>query len=48
VYLGPRAVATLRDQFSVDAGFDFPIRRENSGVQSVPDLRFQAAVNWQF
>jgi hypothetical protein len=48
VYLGPRVVATWRDQFSVDAGFDFPIRRENSGVQSVPDLRFQAAVNWQF
>ncbi len=48
VYLGPRVVATWRDKFSVDAGFDFPIRTENSGVQSTPDLRFQAAVSWQF
>lgn len=48
VYFGPHAVLTWQDRLSVDAGFGFPIRRENSGVQSAPDLRFQAAVNWQF
>ena len=48
VYFGPRVVASWRDRLSADVGFDFPIRRENSGVQSTPDLRFQAAVSWQF
>lgn len=48
VYFGPHAVVTWNDRLSVDAGFGFPIRRENTGTQIAPDLRFQAAVNWQF
>ncbi len=48
IYFGPHIVATWRDNLSVRAGFDFPISQDNSSVQSVPDMRFQAAVTWQF
>jgi hypothetical protein len=48
VYVGPKVIATWRERVSVDAGIGFPIVRENSGVASVPDLRFQAAVNIRF
>ena len=48
VYFGPHAVVTWNDRLSVDAGFGFPICRENTGTQITPDLRFQTAVSWQF
>jgi len=48
IYVGPKVIATWRERVSVDAGFGIPIVRENSGIASVPDLRFQAAVNIRF
>ena len=48
VYFGPHAVVTWTDRLSVDAGFGFPIQRENTGTQVTPDIRFQAAVSWHF
>jgi hypothetical protein len=48
IFVGPKVIATWRDRVSVDAGFGFPIVQENSGIQSVPDIRFQAAVNIRF
>jgi hypothetical protein len=48
IYLGPHVVATWRDRLSVRAGFDFPVSQENSGVQTTPEMRFQAAIGWQF
>ena len=48
IYVGPKVIATWRDRVSVDAGFAFPIARDNSGIASVPDLRFQGSVNIRF
>ena len=48
VFMGPKVVATWRDRLHADVGVSFPILRENSGVQSVPDYRIQASVGWQF
>ncbi len=48
VFVGPRLSVTHSDKLSVSVGIDFPIRRDNSGVQTVPDYRVQGGVNWQF
>jgi hypothetical protein len=48
VWLGPEVVATWRDRVSVDVGVAFPIYRDNTGVQTVADIRVQAGVTIQF
>ena len=48
VFVGPRLAVTAGEQLSVNVGIDFPIRRDNSGVQTVPDYRVQGGVSWQF
>jgi hypothetical protein len=48
IYMGPRVIATWRERLHADVAVSFPIVRENSGVQSVPDYRIQASVGWQF
>jgi hypothetical protein len=48
VFLGPKIVATWRDRLSAEIELDLPIRRDNTGVQIVPDYRVRAALNWAF
>ena len=48
VFVGPRLAVTWRNRLNADIGIDFPIRRENSGIQSVPEYRIRSGVNWQF
>jgi hypothetical protein len=48
VYVGPRLAVTWDEKLSANVGVDFPIQRENSGIQTVPEYRVQAGVNWQF
>jgi hypothetical protein len=47
VFVGPHASVTWGG-LSADVGLDLPIRRDNSGVQTVPDYRVQAGLNWRF
>jgi hypothetical protein len=48
VYVGPRITATWRERLTAAVQFDFPVLRENSGVQAVPDYRLRAMLGWQF
>ena len=48
VFVGPRADVAWGERLSFNAGLDLPIRRDNSGVQTVPDFRAQAGVSWRF
>lgn len=48
IYLGPRIVATWAGRLGAELGVEFPISRDNSGVQIAPDVRVQASVGWQF
>lgn len=48
VFVGPRLAVTWDEKLSANIGIDFPIQRENSGIQTVPEYRVQAGVNWQF
>ena len=48
VFVGPRLAVTAGERMSANVGIDFPIRRDNSGVQTVPDYRVQGGVSWQF
>jgi hypothetical protein len=48
VFVGPRLAVTWDEKLSANVGVDFPIRRENSGIQSTPEYRVQAGIAWQF
>jgi hypothetical protein len=48
VFVGPRLAVTSDEKLSANIAVDFPIQRENSGIQTVPEYRVQAGVNWQF
>lgn len=48
VYLGPQITLTWGDNFSAQAGVDFPVSIDNTGLQIVPDYRVRAAVTWHF
>jgi hypothetical protein len=48
VFLGPKVAATWGKRYHVDVAVDFPVLRENSGVQAVPDYRISATVGIRF
>ena len=48
VYLGPKLSATWRQRYHAEVGMDFPVLRESTGVQIVPDYRVSATVGVQF
>ena len=48
VYLGPKVSATWGKRYHADVKVEFPVLRENSGVQAVPDYRISATFGIQF
>ena len=48
VYLGPQLNFTWSGRLSAQAGADLPISIDNTALQTVPDYRVRAAVNWRF
>ncbi len=48
VYLGPKVAVNWRKRYHADVAVDFPVLRENSGVQAVPDYRISATVGIRF
>ena len=48
VYLGPQLSFTWASKLSAQVGADFPISIDNTALQTVPDYRVRAAVNWRF
>lgn len=48
VYVGPQLGFTWGSQWSVETGVDFPVVRENSGLQVLPDYRIYGAVTFRF
>ena len=48
VYLGPQIAANWAKRYHAEVGVQFPVLRENSGVQSVPDYRVSATFGVRF
>ena len=48
VWLGPEISATWSKRYHAEVGVQFPVLRENSGVQSVPDYRVSATLGVRF
>ena len=48
VYLGPQLNFTWSSKLSAHVGADLPISIDNTALQTVPDYRVRAAVNWRF
>lgn len=48
VYLGPQLNFTWGSNLSALAAVDFPLLRDNSGTQVMPNYRIRAAINWRF
>jgi hypothetical protein len=48
VYLGPNIMANWGKRYHAEVGVQFPVLRENSGVQAVPDYRISATVGIRF
>jgi len=48
VYLGPQLSFTWSNKLSAQAGADFPITIHNTSLQTVPDYRVRAGLNWHF
>lgn len=48
VFLGPKISANWGKRYHADVAVDFPVLRENSGVQAVPDYRVSATVGIRF
>ena len=48
VWLGPKVSATWRKRYHAEVGVDFPVLREASGVQAVPDYRLSATLGVRF
>ncbi len=48
LYLGPRMSFTWRDSLSADISGELPVRRNNTGLQIVPDHRVRAGITWHF
>ena len=48
VFLGPKISANWGKRYHADVAVDFPVLRENSGVQAVPDYRISATVGIRF
>lgn len=48
VYLGPQISANWAKRYHAEVGVQFPVVRENSGVQAVPDYRVSATFGVRF
>ena len=48
IYLGPQLSFTWSSKLSAQVGADLPISIDNTALQTVPDYRVRAAVNWRF
>ena len=48
VYLGPQIAANWGKRYHAEVGVKFPVLRENSGVQAVPDYRVSATFGVRF
>ena len=48
VFLGPQISLTWTGRLSAELGADLPVSVDNTALQSVPDFRVRAAVNWRF
>jgi len=48
VRLGPQVSVTWGERLSAELGADLPVSVDNTALQSVPDFRVRAAVNWRF
>ncbi|MEO6740915.1 MAG: hypothetical protein ABIP20_11730 [Chthoniobacteraceae bacterium] len=48
VYLGPQIAANWAKRYHAEVGVQFPVLRENSGVQAVPDYRVSATFGVRF
>ncbi len=48
VYVGPQINLTWGSKMSVQIGADFPVSRDNSGTQVLPDYRIRGAFTWRF
>ena len=48
VYFGPEVAANWAKRYHAEVGVQFPVVRENSGVQSVPDWRVSATFGLRF
>jgi len=48
VYLGPYLNFTWSGKLSAEVGADLPVSIDNTALQTVPDYRIRAAVNWRF
>ena len=48
VFLGPKISATWGRRYHADVAVDFPVLREASGVQAVPDYRISATAGIRF
>jgi hypothetical protein len=48
VYLGPQLTVTWKARLTGELGIAWPVHIENSALQSVPDYRILAAINWRF
>ena len=48
VFLGPKISATWSKRYHAEVAVDFPVLREASGVQAVPDYRISATVGIRF
>ena len=48
VYAGPQLGVTWKDKLSAEFGVDLPIIRDATSLQTVPDYRVRAALNWRF
>jgi hypothetical protein len=48
VYLGPVALIGLGQGFLGEFGLGFPLMIDNSGLQSVPNFRIRAGINYQW
>jgi hypothetical protein len=48
VFLGPQLMWTWGSNLSGQLGVDFPVRRDNTALQIVPDYRVRVAFTWHF
>jgi hypothetical protein len=48
VFMGPELSYTWKERLSAELGAEFPLVRDNTALQLVPDYRVKAAVTWHF
>ena len=48
LYLGPACSSSVNDRVSANLGLDLPLRRQNEGLQNMPDFRVHAGLSVRF